>query len=44
MAVAMKKAVAMVRRVAGEDEGDCKGGKSDGNGNKEGDCKEEGNG
>ncbi len=34
MATAMKRAVAMATRVAGEDAGDGKGGKSDGNGTK----------
>jgi hypothetical protein len=34
MAMAMKRAEAMATRVAGEDAGDGKGGKSDGNGAK----------
>jgi hypothetical protein len=34
MATAMKRAVAMATRVAGEDVGDGKGGKSNGNGAK----------
>jgi hypothetical protein len=43
MATAMKRAVAMVMRVVGEDEGNDKSGKSNGNCDKEGNCKEEGN-
>jgi hypothetical protein len=42
--MATKKAVAMGTRVAGEDEGDGKSSKCDGNGDKEGICKKEGNG
>jgi hypothetical protein len=44
MVMATKRAVAMATRVADKDEGNVKSGKSNGNGNKEGDCKEEGNG
>jgi hypothetical protein len=44
MAMATKRAVVMAMRVAGKEEGYCKSGKSNGNGNKEGDCEEEGNG
>jgi hypothetical protein len=40
MATATKRAVVMVMRVGG----DGKSGKSNGDGGKEGDCKEEGNG
>ena len=45
MVTAKKRAVAMVTRMAGKDEGNGDGnsGKSNGNGNKEGNCKEEGN-
>ncbi len=39
-----KEAVAMVTRMVGKDEGDGKNGKSNGNGGKEGNCKEVGNG
>jgi hypothetical protein len=38
-----KGAVVMAMRVAGKDEGNGKSGKSNGDGNKEGNCKEEGN-
>jgi hypothetical protein len=41
---ATKRAVVMATRVAGEDEGDVKGGKSNGDGNKEGYCKGRGDG
>jgi hypothetical protein len=44
MVRATKRAVAITMRVAGEDEGNCKGGKSYGDGNKEQNCKEEGDG
>jgi hypothetical protein len=40
MAMATKSAVAMVTRMVGKDEGDGESGKSDGDGNKEGTCKE----
>jgi hypothetical protein len=40
MVTVKKRAVVMAMRVAGEDAGDGKGGKSNGNG---GNCKEEGN-
>jgi hypothetical protein len=39
MVTATKRAVAMAARVVGKDEGDGKDGKSDGNGDKEGNCK-----
>jgi hypothetical protein len=42
--MAINRAVAMATRVAGKDEGNGKSGKSNGDGNKEGKCKEEGNG
>jgi hypothetical protein len=41
--MAIKRAVVKVTRVAGKDEGNGKGHKSNGNGIKEGDCKEESN-
>jgi hypothetical protein len=37
---ATNRAVAMATRVVGKDEGDCKGSKSNGDGNKQGGCKE----
>ncbi len=44
MATATKRAMVMVTRVAGKDEGNGESGKSDGDGNEEGICKEEGDG
>jgi hypothetical protein len=44
MAMGTKRAVVMAKRMAGKDEGNGKGAKSNGNGDKEGDCKEDGNG
>ncbi len=43
-ATATKWSVAKKTRVVHKDEGNDEGGKSNGNDNKEGDCKEEGNG
>jgi hypothetical protein len=39
MATARKRAVVVVMRVVGKDKGNRKGGKSNGNGDKEGICK-----
>ncbi len=44
MVTATNRAVATVTRAVGEDEGDGESGKSKGDGDKEGDCKEEGDG
>ena len=44
MATSTKRVMAVAMRVAGDKEGDDKGGKSDGDGNKEGDGEEEGKG
>jgi hypothetical protein len=44
IAMTTNRAVVMAMRVAGKDEGNGESGKSNGNGDKEGDCKEEGNG
>jgi hypothetical protein len=44
MVTLTKWAVAMATRVAGKDEGNGESGKINGNGNKEGDFEEEGNG
>ncbi len=44
MAMVTKRAVAMVMRMTGKDVGNGKSGKSYGNGDKEGNCKEEGDG
>jgi hypothetical protein len=44
MATATKRAVAMVTRVADEDDGNGKSSKINGDGNEEGNCKEEGEG
>ncbi len=42
--MAKKRAVAMATRMVGKDEGNGEGGMSDGNDDKEANCKEEGNG
>ncbi len=44
MATATKREVAMAMRVADKDEGNGEGSKSIGHGDKEGNCKEDGNG